>query len=931
MRAFLKVIGGAFIILVAICIAVPFFFNPNDYKSDIVTQAQKFLGREVKIDGDIKVRLLPRPKLKVKDVKIASIPGARKPYLAHIGVLEVNIELLPLLKGRVVIEKVRLENARIVLEQLQNMQANWDFPSLKKMSTEKPTDALSDTSAKVKFDLHAVALNNSSILYLTPQSQQEADQINLQIKLGSLKGPYDFDGRLRIAQKDVSLQGTVHKIDDLVPATFSIETFAQKITLSGQLNLPDKAFKGELKIKGHLNDLQKLFPGCGIPEKYLTSYKMKSSLFASAQKIKAQNFECSLGNVNVFGNGEYDINTAHTKVTLKANPGNISFTLNSQPDPKFLFNGFVKMTVQDLSILLRALKIENNTLPEGLKKDLTLSAMIASYKSGALTLNNFSFSHGKANLEGTFSLTPTDQGASYSYTFKTQDFMPLARILFPSYKYDLGALAIKGESKGSLAAMSTDTHILSSVAQLDLKGTIRSKDNGASKNYGYNLFISLSGTNLKTMLKRFDIDVGQKKLGQFSIASEMKGDMNHLLLSHLKGDIKVGAGSLNWNGSAEAVRSPLRPKFSADFNFGKLDLDALLDNTPNTHHTSIDRAGNRTVGLSSQQQSLPKDAAPWSHEKIDLSFLKMLDGDLKFSSPLLHLSSFSLQNMQGTAKIVNGVLEFPNITASSFGGSASLKGRISSQQGQPVNLKMSLSKANLKELSPSQGKIKVTQGVVTLNADLYTSGNSAFEYVKSLSGTTTLSVKDGVIRGFDLQKVSTQLGKMRNLATALKLLNTSFEGGQTSFKSLDGTITIKEGIARITQMDLLAQGAHGTATGKINLPAYTLNIDAMVKLTDLPKFPPFSVRFYGPLDEPQHALDTKFLQKYLIDNVMNTLTESFKEGKKPKHILKDILGLETKKVPDTAQPTPKEQSPQKEPAPITKPEKAIKSLLKELF
>ncbi len=112
------------ILLVAIAIALLFaaiigaalFIDPDNYRDELSSRASEQLGREVRLDGPIELKVFPSIALDIVDVRVgnpADFPDA--PQLASIERASASVRLLPLLTGSLEIGAVRLEDARISL------------------------------------------------------------------------------------------------------------------------------------------------------------------------------------------------------------------------------------------------------------------------------------------------------------------------------------------------------------------------------------------------------------------------------------------------------------------------------------------------------------------------------------------------------------------------------------------------------------------------------------------------------------------------------------------------------------------------------------------------------------------------------------------------------------------------------------------------
>ena len=89
---------------------------------------ERAIGREVTQRG-FTVRLGLWPRISMADATIANIPGGSRPDFARIGRLEVTLALVPLLAGRVEIDRLLLADADIILERDAAGRGNWEFGS----------------------------------------------------------------------------------------------------------------------------------------------------------------------------------------------------------------------------------------------------------------------------------------------------------------------------------------------------------------------------------------------------------------------------------------------------------------------------------------------------------------------------------------------------------------------------------------------------------------------------------------------------------------------------------------------------------------------------------------------------------------------------------------------------------------------------------
>ena len=70
-----------FAVLVGGVLVGPSFINWNSYKTEIADLARDRLGRDVVIDGDLSLSLLPTPQFKVEGLKLANVPQGSSPLM----------------------------------------------------------------------------------------------------------------------------------------------------------------------------------------------------------------------------------------------------------------------------------------------------------------------------------------------------------------------------------------------------------------------------------------------------------------------------------------------------------------------------------------------------------------------------------------------------------------------------------------------------------------------------------------------------------------------------------------------------------------------------------------------------------------------------------------------------------------------------------
>src|SRR3974390_1052145 len=127
MRRSLIIAGSILVVLAAVVIAVPFVVDLGDYRQRLEDMAKSVTGRSLRIEGPIRVTLFPHLGIKAETVALANMPGGRAAAMARANDIQLSIRLIPLLFGRVEVDRIVLERPVIALEVEKGGAANWSL------------------------------------------------------------------------------------------------------------------------------------------------------------------------------------------------------------------------------------------------------------------------------------------------------------------------------------------------------------------------------------------------------------------------------------------------------------------------------------------------------------------------------------------------------------------------------------------------------------------------------------------------------------------------------------------------------------------------------------------------------------------------------------------------------------------------------------
>lgn len=102
-------------------------FDPDSLKPRIVAAVKQQTGRDLALQGPIRLGLSLRPTLTAQGVAFANPPGFSRPEMATLERLDLKLALIPLLSRRVEIDRLVLVKPDILLETDAKGRHNWQF------------------------------------------------------------------------------------------------------------------------------------------------------------------------------------------------------------------------------------------------------------------------------------------------------------------------------------------------------------------------------------------------------------------------------------------------------------------------------------------------------------------------------------------------------------------------------------------------------------------------------------------------------------------------------------------------------------------------------------------------------------------------------------------------------------------------------------
>lgn len=232
-------IGGVISTLLLAAFIVPPLLSWNEYRSEIESLAGNLLNQQVKIDGDIELRLLPVPIVRVGDVQILAADQDKN--IAAVGSLDVSLSAIEMLFGNVSVTRLTLSEVELSL--VQSQKGAWSVDGL-------PSSDGEEKGGIQNFQLDDFRINNSAVK-LIQKDGATTDVSILDLGLNGMipQGPISWMGTVSVHDVPLNITGRLQSLSNTIDKSISLAvSFAESTVELGGKFSQSGDFDGRLKV-----------------------------------------------------------------------------------------------------------------------------------------------------------------------------------------------------------------------------------------------------------------------------------------------------------------------------------------------------------------------------------------------------------------------------------------------------------------------------------------------------------------------------------------------------------------------------------------------------------------------------------------------------------------------------------------------------------
>lgn len=291
-----------------------------------------------------------------------------------------------------------------------------------------------------------------------------------------------------------------------------------------------------------------------------------------------------------------------------------------------------------------------------------------------------------------------------------------------------------------------------------------------------------------------------------------------------------------------------------------------------------------------------ESTSPWSAAALDLSPMSKLGGELDMKVGLMRIGTLRLDGVVMHLALADDVLSVTPLTAKMADGSVSATVRIEGgKSGVPgIGLTYKLDDADFAKIGPQLVGAGFATGRVNLDLKAEAQGRSWLGMVSSINGIGTIATSNARLAPLNLPGYVAALNGATEVGDLPGLSDTVLQSGETKVDGLDGDISFKDGLGRLTRDQLVLDGGKATLTAMIDVPRLSVDSEMRVAINDPADAPGYSDSAAGKIGEVSRRVDTQALQQYASRRILAKSIEDAGIKNVPSE-LKDLMGLSDSK------------------------------------
>ena len=368
LKIFLWLIGIVSVIAMVSTIIFVIWVDQNSLKNEVTKFMGNYASNQIEIDGELSIKLFPVLCISASEVSIGNYPDLDASYFAKASKVLFEIKILPLLRGRIVVDKLSIEDLHLRLASDCQMKSKLVIPL--KLRDDRKQINKSSSEKIAMFMIKDIRIINGKVVIYEPNNSNQwmINNLNLRGKglrweePFSIKSSFSLSGSHTLASGELKLdfnllikelegesqvenlhllgrlkkstmeshaifKGEVKKIrlnsNESIIKLDKISIDLAGLTISGDLGVNWREEKPRIdgEIKFNTNDLSEImrFLSLGHYFKVPTKSGFRSVVHAADGYVKTKELEAYLGDAILHGEFKYGISDKRLDLSLNLN------------------------------------------------------------------------------------------------------------------------------------------------------------------------------------------------------------------------------------------------------------------------------------------------------------------------------------------------------------------------------------------------------------------------------------------------------------------------------------------------------------------------------------------------------------------------------------------------------------------------------------
>jgi hypothetical protein len=314
-------VGSLIVLLIGVLYVIVVTYDFNKFKPRIIQAVRDATGRELTLAGDFKVRFGLSPSASVEGVGFQNAPWGSRPEMARIKELEIQVSLLPLIRGEVELKRLILKEPDFLVETDLSGKTNLEFKPAEKAKAEEKKTSDKETLPPLIFD--EIRVEKGLLTYRDGKSGKSY-KLSIDLLTASIPGgerPVEMNLKGGFNGRGFEVRGTTGSLKTLLspekpwPLNLTAKLEGTALEAEGTIKEPLKGRGLDLGVKAEGPSLRKAaeFAGVsGIPD--LGSFKISARVTDGADKIAISNLKAQVGESDVSGSAELNLSGPRPRV-----------------------------------------------------------------------------------------------------------------------------------------------------------------------------------------------------------------------------------------------------------------------------------------------------------------------------------------------------------------------------------------------------------------------------------------------------------------------------------------------------------------------------------------------------------------------------------------------------------------------------------------